>query len=90
MNEELDKIEKNGTWELSPKCKDKNFIGFKCVFKNNMNEKGQVVRNKENEAQDEELEDTKTHSKGLSRHTQKNRPENQIIGDKSEGVQTRR
>jgi hypothetical protein len=46
MNEELDQIEKNNTWELVPRPKDKNVIGSKWVFKNKMNEKGQVVRNK--------------------------------------------
>jgi hypothetical protein len=46
MNEELDHIEKNNTCELVPRPKDKNVIGSKWVFKNKMNEKGQVVRNK--------------------------------------------
>jgi hypothetical protein len=45
-NEDLDQIEKNNTWELVPRPKDKNVIGSKWVFKNKMNEKGQVVRNK--------------------------------------------
>ena len=34
VNEELDHIEKNETWELVPRPKDKNFIGTKWVFKN--------------------------------------------------------
>jgi hypothetical protein len=46
MNEELDQIVKNNTWELVPRPEDKNVIGSKWVFKNKMNEKGQVVRNK--------------------------------------------
>jgi hypothetical protein len=46
MNEEIDQIEKNNTWELVPRLEDKNVIGSKWVFKNKMNEKGQVVRNK--------------------------------------------
>jgi hypothetical protein len=46
MNEELDQIEKNNTWELVPRPEDKNVIGSKWVFKNKMNEKGQVVINK--------------------------------------------
>jgi hypothetical protein len=46
VNEELDQIEKNNTWELVPRPEDKNVIGSKWVFKNKMNEKGQVVRNK--------------------------------------------
>jgi hypothetical protein len=46
MNEELDQIEKNNTWELVPRPEDKNVIGSNWVFKNKKNEKGQVVRNK--------------------------------------------
>ena len=46
MNEELDQIEKNQTWDLVPRSKDKNVNGTKWVFKNKMNEDGQVVRNK--------------------------------------------
>jgi hypothetical protein len=46
MNEELDQIEKNNTWELVPRPENKNVIGSKWVFKNKMNEKGQVIRNK--------------------------------------------
>ena len=46
MNEELDQIEKNQTWDLVPRPKEKNVIGTKWVFKNKMNEDGQVVRNK--------------------------------------------
>ena len=46
MNEELYQIEKNNTWELVPRPEDKNVIGSKWVFKNKMNEKGQLVRNK--------------------------------------------
>jgi hypothetical protein len=46
MSEELDQIEKNNTWEVVPRPEDKNLIGSKWVFKNKMNEKGQVVRNK--------------------------------------------
>eukprot|EP00253_Pinus_taeda_P014397 PITA_14397 len=34
MNEELDQIQKNDTWELVPRPKDKNVIGTKWVFKN--------------------------------------------------------
>ena len=45
-DEELDHIEKNNTWELVPRSVDKNVIGSKWVFKNNMNEQGQIMRNK--------------------------------------------
>ena len=46
MDEELDQIEKNNTWELVPRPKDKNVIGTKWVFKNKLNSNGEVIRNK--------------------------------------------
>jgi hypothetical protein len=46
MNEELDQIEKNQTWELVPRPKNKNVIGTKWVYKKKMDENGQVIRNK--------------------------------------------
>jgi hypothetical protein len=46
MNDELDQIEKNNTWEMVQIPKDKNVIGSKWIFKNKLNEKGQVIRNK--------------------------------------------
>ena len=46
MDEELEQIEKNNTWELVPRPKDKNVIGTKWVFKNKLNENGEVIRNK--------------------------------------------
>jgi len=46
MNEELDQIEKNDTWELVPRPKNKNMIGTKWVFRNKLNEYGQVTTNK--------------------------------------------
>ena len=47
MDEELDQMENNGTWELVPRPHDKNVIGTKWIFKNNLNENGEVIRNKE-------------------------------------------
>jgi hypothetical protein len=46
MDEELDQIENNDTWELVPRLKNKNVIGTKWVFRNKFNEDGQVTRNK--------------------------------------------
>eukprot|EP00253_Pinus_taeda_P031841 PITA_31841 len=46
MDEELEQIKKNNTWELVPRPKDKNAIGTKWIFKNKLNENGEVIRNK--------------------------------------------
>jgi len=45
MNEELDQIEKNNTWEMVQRPEGKNVIGSKWIFKNKLNEQGQVIRN---------------------------------------------
>jgi hypothetical protein len=47
MDEELDQIEKNDTWELVPRPKDKNVIDTKWVYRNKLNECGHVTRNKD-------------------------------------------
>jgi hypothetical protein len=46
MNDELDQIEKNNTWEMVHRPEGKNVIGYKWIFKNKLNEQGQVVRKK--------------------------------------------
>ena len=46
MNEESNQIERNQTWELVPRPKDKSVIGTKWVFRNKLNENGKVLRNK--------------------------------------------
>jgi hypothetical protein len=46
MDEELDQIEKNDTWELVPRPKNKNVIGTKWLFRNKLNEDEKVTRNK--------------------------------------------
>jgi hypothetical protein len=46
MDEELEQIDKNETWELVPRPKNKNVIGTKWVFRNKLNEDGQGTRNK--------------------------------------------
>ena len=47
MKEEIQQIEKNKTWSLVPRPKDKNIIGTKWVFRKKINEDGKVYRNKE-------------------------------------------
>jgi hypothetical protein len=37
-DEELNQIEKNNTWELVPRPKNKTLIGTKWVFRNKLNE----------------------------------------------------
>ena len=46
MNKEIEKIERNNTWTLVPRPKDKNVIGTKWVFRNKLNENDEVSRNK--------------------------------------------
>ena len=46
MNEEIEHIENKKTWSLVPRPKDKNVIGTKWVFRNKLNEDGEVSRNK--------------------------------------------
>ena len=38
MNEELDQIEKNKTWDIVPRHNNKNVIGSKWVYKNMLDE----------------------------------------------------
>jgi hypothetical protein len=46
MDEELDQIKKNDTWELVPRPNNKNVIDTKWDFRNKLNEDGQVTRKK--------------------------------------------
>jgi hypothetical protein len=46
MNEELNQIENNDTWELVPRPTNKNVRRSKWVYKNKINEQGNIVRNK--------------------------------------------
>jgi hypothetical protein len=46
MDEELDQIEKNETWELVPRPRYKNVIDIKWAFRNKLNEYEHVTRNK--------------------------------------------
>ena len=45
MKEEIEKIVKNKTWTLVPRPVDKNVIGTKWVFKNKLDENGEVTWN---------------------------------------------
>ena len=46
MEEEIKQIEKNKTWSLVPRLADKNMIGTKWVFRNKLDENGEIMRNK--------------------------------------------
>jgi len=45
MDEEIEQIEKNHKWELVPRPHDQNIIRTKWVFKDKLNENGEVSRN---------------------------------------------
>ena len=42
----IEQIEKNKTWSLVPRLDDKNVIGTKWVFRNKLDENGEITRNK--------------------------------------------
>ena len=44
MNDELDQIENNQTWELVQRTKGMNVIETKWIFKNKFNDDGKVIR----------------------------------------------
>ena len=46
MEDEIEQIEKNKTWSLVPRPNDKNVIGTKWVFRNKLDENGEITRNK--------------------------------------------
>ncbi|KAG0448351.1 hypothetical protein HPP92_027876 [Vanilla planifolia] len=46
MNDELVQFERNQVWDLVPRPNDKTIIGTKWVFKNKVDENGEVIRNK--------------------------------------------
>jgi len=46
MQEELNQFQQNDVWDLVPKPLQKNIIGTKWVFRNKLNEQGEVIRNK--------------------------------------------
>ena len=106
MNEELDQIEKNDTWELVPRPRNKNVIGTKWVFGNKLKEEEnesmeQFYKEEEKDEREVEGEDEEDPTeeeeqfqqvppKTPSRWVQKNHPSDQIIENKDAGVETRR
>nr|XP_009804274.1 PREDICTED: uncharacterized protein LOC104249532 [Nicotiana sylvestris] len=46
MKDELDQFKRNKVWELVPKPLNSSIVGTKWVFRNKLNESGQVVQNK--------------------------------------------
>jgi len=46
MQEELTQFERNKVWKLVPRPSDKTVIGTKWVYRNKMDERGVVTRNK--------------------------------------------
>ena len=46
MQEEFNQFERNEVWELVPRPNDQSVIGIKWVFRNKVDEKGIIVRNK--------------------------------------------
>jgi len=46
MQDELNQFQRNNVWDLVPKPQQKKIIGTKWVFRNKLNEQGEVVRNK--------------------------------------------
>jgi len=67
MQEELNQFQRNDVWDLVPKPQQKNIIGTKWVFRNKLNEQGEVVRNKarliaQGYSQQEDIDYTETFS----------------------------
>ena len=46
MEEKIEQTEKNTTWTLVQRPADKNVIGTKWVFRNKLDENGEITRNK--------------------------------------------
>jgi len=46
MQDELNQFKRNYVWDLVSKPEHKNIIGTKWVFRNKLNEQGEVIRNK--------------------------------------------
>ena len=46
MQEELDMIEKNGTWQLVDRPRNRKVIGVKWIFKTKLNPDGTICKHK--------------------------------------------
>jgi len=46
MQDDLNQFKRNDVWDLVPKPEHENIIGTKWVFRNKLNEQGEVIRNK--------------------------------------------
>ena len=46
MQEELNQFKRNDVWELVPRPTNYNIIGTKWIFKNKIDEEGNITRNK--------------------------------------------
>ena len=46
MHEELHQFERNKVWHLVPRPLNGSVIGTKWVYRNKINEQGQIIRNK--------------------------------------------
>ena len=45
MQDDLNQFKRNDVWDLVPKPEHENIIGTKWVFRNKLNEHGEVIRN---------------------------------------------
>ena len=46
MQEELNQLERSRVWNLVPKPQNRTIIGTRWVFRNKLDEQGQIIRNK--------------------------------------------
>ena len=46
MHEELNQFVRNDVWELAPRPENVHVIGIKWIFKNKIDEDGEIIRNK--------------------------------------------
>ena len=46
MTEELNQFTRNDVWDLVPRLANQNIIGTRWIFRNKLDESGNVIRNK--------------------------------------------